>query len=430
MQLEFAQFSPALCGSLAETTPVITFALTLFFVFMLILVSDLHLTDGHATPHVPRAALFDRFWERIDRTRKGGPVEIAFIGDLFDVVRSPKWLQTSLRPYHADSTEQRDLTASIVDSIISREQPFFDLIRRRVREGTLSVSYVIGNHDRLIGDSGKARSAIRMAFTGQADAAEFPSLMRWPEYGVLAHHGHTVDELCHERDGSPPLGDAVGSELIVKFPMVIRRDTGMDDPQLDDIDDVRPIYAVPSWVRTLAAGRKGVGRKVGDAWRGLVEEFFSISYVKDWFKDHHRPLSFDFARKVRTVLSLSAKRTLGVDQKIVHAYNVMFHWMDGRFAQSAATALARPENKGLCHVVNGHSHFAAMQPLGNVNGLPSCYFNTGTWRTVHQLGSAAGTPAFLAYDSMAYLVFFPKDDRLGRKFEWWTGAMVGSDAKP
>ena len=103
--------------------------------------------------------------------------------------------------------------------------------------------------------------------------------------------------------------------------------------------------------------------------------------------------------------------------------------MDGRFARTAAKNLERPENRGLSYVVNGHSHFAAMQPLGNVNGSPACYFNTGTWRTVHQLGSAAGTPAFLAYDSMAYLVFFPKEDRLGRKFEWWNGAMVSADAK-
>jgi hypothetical protein len=25
---------------------------------------------------------------------------------------------------------------------------------------------------------------------------------------------------------------------------------------------------------------------------------------------------------------------------------------------------------------------------------------------------------------MSYLVFFPTDDKLGRDYEWWTGAMV------
>jgi hypothetical protein len=29
---------------------------------------------------------------------------------------------------------------------------------------------------------------------------------------------------------------------------------------------------------------------------------------------------------------------------------------------------------------------------------------------------------------MTYLVFFPNDDRLGRDYEWWTGAMVARNA--
>jgi hypothetical protein len=73
--------------------------------------------------------------------------------------------------------------------------------------------------------------------------------------------------------------------------------------------------------------------------------------------------------------------------------------------------------------VNGHTHFAAMTPLGLVNGKPGCYFNTGTWRQLRQLGTIArGRPAFLAYDAAAYLVFYDKGDPLERTFEWWQGA--------
>ena len=56
------------------------------------------------------------------------------------------------------------------------------------------------------------------------------------------------------------------------------------------------------------------------------------------------------------------------------------------------------------------------------------YFNTGTWRTVHQIGhDLGGRPAFVPYDAMSYLVFFPDGDALGRDDEWWTGALVGRD---
>ena len=87
---------------------------------------------------------------------------------------------------------------------------------------------------------------------------------------------------------------------------------------------------------------------------------------------------------------------------------------------------ARP---GIRYAVNGHSHFSPMQPLGHIDGKPAVYFNTGTWRTVHQIGyDIGGRPTFLPYDAMSYLVFFPDGDRMGRNFEWWTGAMVARSA--
>ena len=86
-------------------------------------------------------------------------------------------------------------------------------------------------------------------------------------------------------------------------------------------------------------------------------------------------------------------------------------------------------DRGFNYVVNGHSHFANMVPLGNVNGKPAVYFNTGTWRSVHQIGHGiGGRPTFLPYDAMSYLVFFPDGDELGRAYEWWNGVMIARDA--
>jgi hypothetical protein len=92
---------------------------------------------------------------------------------------------------------------------------------------------------------------------------------------------------------------------------------------------------------------------------------------------------------------------------------------------SALAATELQKRRGLRFVVNGHSHFPSMQPLGTIDGKPAVYFNTGTWRAVHQIGhDIGGRPSFLAYDAMSYLVFFPSDDPLGRDYEWWTGALV------
>ena len=63
--------------------------------------------------------------------------------------------------------------------------------------------------------------------------------------------------------------------------------------------------------------------------------------------------------------------------------------------------------------------------IARIDGKLAVYFNTGTWRAVHQIGhDLGGRPSFLPYDAMSYLVFFPDGDKLGRDYEWWTGASV------
>ena len=129
------------------------------------------------------------------------------------------------------------------------------------------------------------------------------------------------------------------------------------------------------------------------------------------------------------MLELSTKKVIakGADKRLSEAYRVMQQAFDGKMAHLAAKHVRRRNH--LRYVVNGHSHFAAMRPIGTVEGRPAVYFNTGTWRSVHQIGhDLKGRPAFLPYDAMSYLVFFPDGDELGRDYEWWTGAMISRHA--
>jgi UDP-2,3-diacylglucosamine pyrophosphatase LpxH len=400
---------------------------------VLILVSDLHLRPGAAT-HLSRLAQFERFWTRIEQARLDEPATLCFVGDLVDLVRAPDWLAGEHRPYH----EPGPALAGEVDALVARtleaEKALFSAIRARVDAGALKVELVVGNHDRLLHHAPAARARLREAFGMAGGAAPFPSTLRFPRYGVLATHGHEVDQLCHDPDGGAPLSDMVAAELIVRFPLEIRRRLGFDHPRLDDIDDVRPVLAVPAWVKQLAesaergepgAGKKprGLGREMAKAWQALVGEFLDNGHVRGWFKDHHRRFKLDFAGKMKLLLTLSTKRSLRTDSSLHLLNDAFFKFFDVRFAKAALEALERPENRGLRYVVNGHTHFAAMTPLGLVNDRPACYFNLGTWRPVHQLGNLArGRPGFLAYDAMAYLAFFGERDALGREFEWWQGA--------
>ena len=64
---------------------------------------------------------------------------------------------------------------------------------------------------------------------------------------MLAYHGNVGDPINASPDGDSTIGDAIGCELILKFPRKLRALVGADHPgvdEIDDIDDVRPVYAV------------------------------------------------------------------------------------------------------------------------------------------------------------------------------------------
>lgn len=390
---------------------------------MLIFLSDLHLRPGAAS-RISRAGQFARFWKRVEGIPRDTPARLCFVGDLFDLVRAPDWLAMRVKPYHPPSAELSAAVLSLVERTIAAEQPFLDAIRARADEGALAISYVVGNHDRLLHHVPAARAAVRRALGMPGGDAPLPSSMVFPEEGVLAYHGHTVDTLCHDPSGAAPLSDMVAAELIIRFPSEIRRSLQIDHPHLDDIDDVRPVLAVPTWVRSLAQSEAPhLGKGVARVWRGLVESFLENPHVREWMRDNHRPLKLDFAQRFKLLLALSAKMSPRDEPRLTQLYYLLFKLIDVRFARTAVKMLEQKEHRGLRYVVNGHTHFAGMTPLGNVNGQSACYFNTGTWRTLHQLGNVArGKPSFLAFDAMAYLVFFGNDDPLSREFEWWQGA--------
>lgn len=396
---------------------------------LLVFVSDIHLTDRLHGGVADKAAQFERFWTRIEAARGHRPAELCFVGDVFDLVRSPTWFDGRQRPYHGkDNVGVVRTVERIVEATIAREPGFFAAIRKRVESGALKVHYVVGNHDRLLRTAPAARLAVSRALTG-GDGLELHTELEFPDHGVLAYHGHKTDPINASPDGDATIGDAIGSELILRFPQRLRALIGPDHPgldEVDDIDDVRPVYAVPAWVRQLGVVKRDMLRPIGQVWADVVDEFLANDFVRRWLADQRKPLGFDLGKKLRLLLELSRTRVIagGADERLTQLYRVVQHAFDGKMSTAAAHELGRRTR--LRYVVNGHSHFASMQPLGRIGGAPAVYFNTGTWRTVHQIGhDLGGRPAFVPYDAMCYLVFFPEGDAMGRDYEWWTGVLVG-----
>ena len=82
-------------------------------------------------------------------------------------------------------------------------------------------------------------------------------------------------------------------------------------------------------------------------------------------------------------------------------------------------------------IVYGHTHHYEIVPLQSLlrrNTVTNqIYINSGTWRPVHELARFhPGQKHFVGYHVMSYLAFFKDDERKGRAFESWTGALESS----
>jgi len=109
-------------------------------------------------------------------------------------------------------------------------------------------------------------------------------------------------------------------------------------------------------------------------------------------------------------------------------------WISTKFASQDGpfypNAFSEPSFKGgdTEFIIYGHTHHHEIVPLDvthNSSGNQTkIYINSGTWRAVHELARFhISEQEFAAYHVMTYLAFFKDDERGGRRFETWSGAL-------
>jgi hypothetical protein len=82
------------------------------------------------------------------------------------------------------------------------------------------------------------------------------------------------------------------------------------------------------------------------------------------------------------------------------------------------------QNNSARSIVYGHTHHYEVVPLKALGREAQIYVNSGTWRAVHdQAMYRPHEEQFVGYHVMTYLAFFKPDERAGRKFETWSGAL-------
>lgn len=451
---------------------------------MLVIISDIHLTDGTAGQTIKagafeifREALHDLATEASWRRPSDGAavykpiscVDVVLLGDILDVIRSARWCAGPVRPW-GDITDPRfsakveEITAGILDNNqealqILKSMTCGQWIRvpaaARLREGcaapsgelkpvTVQIHYMVGNHDWVYHLPGPAFNRIRgqisqaIGLANPADSIfpydprESPIVERvLREHEVFARHGDYYDGENFDRErNASSLGDAIVVELLGRFPEQVEAHLGAALPKecalgLREIDNVRPVEFVPAWLDALldktCTGEQA--EAVKEIWNQIADQFLGVDFVRKHHSLVKWGLRFSSGFSLETLRQLVpwGKRQL-MKAGLVGGDFYPHAGREDQFKDLTAR-----------FIVYGHTHHHEIVPLRvtqtQSGPVSQIYMNSGTWRAIHEPTRLSGrTEDFVGYHVMSYLAFFKGDERKGHSFESWSGALDSSAA--
>jgi len=452
---------------------------------MLIIISDLHLTDGTTNENISAdafrlfAARLRDLAERASQRPDGNyqpinSITLLLLGDIFDYLHSVRWLDEKpgqpgfARPW--DDPQSPALSAkidAITDGILKHNAEALAILKKisqgqavsipvarpvggriqRRRPLPVQIFYMAGNHDWYLHLPGAAYEAIRQKIITAIGLAnppqpfphqlsELPALQQiCRAHAVYAQHGDMYEPVNYDKTkgrNAATLGDAIGIELIDRYPLEIQSHMGASLPvgfiaDLREIVNVRPALLAAVWLENLLrryALSAEQAKEVKRIWNRLTDDFLHNSFVRSLDK----PRALDKIDALEAVLKLTQKTPL---QFISDTATFVTQLLWGGDISYARHALGEPAflDYSARFIVYGHTHHHEIVPLdiyqANGQSLSRLCFNTGTWHPLHEMACRNPNEAeFISQQVMTYLAFFTADERHGRPYESWSGALA------
>jgi len=448
---------------------------------VLVIVSDLHLTDGTSGETIRSGAFrsfreslrelsYDASWRNDKQYAPIERIDLVLLGDILDVIRSTKWCNapTEVRPWgNQNDPRFAETVERITEDVIANNKESLAILKSLHNPEIMSlppanpdggavinpparvpipvrIHYLVGNHDWFFHLQGPAHDQIRARIVdalGLQNSASIPfphepfesALIEqiYRDHKVFARHGDIFDpsNFEHDRDASS-LGDVIVIELLDKFGMAVRDHLGSRLPDacdagLREIDNVRPLSMIPIWVDGLLSNTCSpeLAKEIKTIWNDLVHRFLHLDFVKA------RP--FGSSILIKLGFEISTEMPLA-------GLSDVTAWFSSKFGSGRAESFypyalqEKAFTEGWAKfIVYGHTHHYEIVPLQSVqegNDIENrIYINSGTWRPVHELARFhPGQKQFVGYHVMTYLAFFKEDERKRRAFESWTGALDSS----
>jgi len=388
---------------------------------MVILVSDLHLLDRIGGTTFNARAFIDRITVLVDEAKRSGVTDITLVllGDIFEILKSEKWLEANVRPWEICNTTHVDTVDAILQGIIESNGLFFDELQN-LQNKNLKVEYIPGNHDWPLNTDMGAKARVRLQAAHVLSAAngqKFPTQFADPEHRLLAMHGHEWDPANRYGDNTAAIGDAIVIELILQLPILVRQKLKLGNVSgtgilefLDELDNIRPhtLRVIAQWVNgglaELGSSMPSITKEVDRTFTELVERILFLE----------RSVPFE-------TFAVNTKRLKALSSMLTFAFRKAGFLRTARFLPSGEESVgtfrdrARREFQRLGReyqfIVCGHTHAPLIVPIDTNDGEPArLYINTGTWRRVRPVarsGRRRGkTLAFSCWDEECLVSIF------------------------
>ncbi|MBI1249002.1 hypothetical protein GC197_14310 [bacterium] len=450
---------------------------------MLVVLSDLHLTDGTSCETLDSGA-FRIFSERLQDMavraswRSDGSyrpikeIDLVLLGDVLDLMRSSRWLIDGPKPWHRPQEREFALRVSaIVSGILERNLETTAILkgfssRKMIRVPAMAsdgkpayedqmqsvpvnIHYMVGNADWPLHLPGPEMSQVRGAVVDalglhNTPARPFPHesfedseiQLTLRQHRVCARHGDVFDCLCFagHRDQTS-LADILLIEGITRFRFEVRHTLGDQLPAscqigIQELDHVRPLVMAPIWLRQMmkiSCPITSLQYEMKNCWDRTIEQMMPLVYRID----RESSLGVRDLEEMGTLLKFRLQDDDQWGQR-------MLSWLKrqgiGKSLSKRAMEESEFRSRRAKHIVFGHTHHDETIPLdasfadGYV--LSQLYFNSGTWRRVYQPTCAAENwLEFLPSEKMTYLTFYREDERQGSPYEVWNG-ILGTAPSP
>jgi UDP-2,3-diacylglucosamine pyrophosphatase LpxH len=385
-------------------------------------------------------------------------IELVLLGDIFDLVRSDYWLTLphAQRPWNGtlsshtgmstDEAGNESRFAAVLRNVLAQEcaQRFVAGIRNLPEASgkPVALTYVVGNHDRVLHNYDGLKSIIKDAFS-PLDVS-FRTELQLDEYAVAARHGHEWDENCHgwkfakvlQGKALPrfdrtaylimAIGEVITAELMAGLVFNARNMLRPQNPAdalllkaLGDVNNLRPMTDVVPWIGWMGAQQTGKYLQVcHTAFRDALRSTLATDLARKWDKlKVDWLISGDITDTLAKVLwIMERKNGLTALQDIMKVALPVKAIVDRISGQSDHDALAsgaaeqfKTQTQRTQYLVYGHTHQARQDYFSaTVQGGVKMYVNTGTFLPV--IMRAADAKSFARSNRLSFVCFYNREE--------------------